>query len=184
MIRMFNKKGDVAFRSVMFAFVKFIIVILVLVTLMTFIWKFVYFEADTTELEAELFVNQLMRSPQGPSYFDPQTERLYPFVVDLSFFREENHLKKAFNFSDDFISAKISLYDSEGRPAIDGEHIEPVFFNKDKYNVWDDIANLNLKGQTGPGDIADFSNKYYVTIRDNDKTYAGFIKISVLMTKS
>lgn len=188
MMKIYNKRGDVAFRSIMFAFVKFVIVILVLFTLIFFIRKFVFFDADTGELESEVFVNSIMRSPHGPSYFDKDTGRVYPFVVDINFFTgNKGNLKKAFNYSEKYIAAKISLNNKNGKSTIEGEEISPVYYNKKKFDVWKEIADMKFGrpgNDKGPGDVKDFKKRYYVNIKTDNERVPGFIDIKVLMLKS
>ncbi|MGM5481868.1 MAG: hypothetical protein ACQESF_00250 [Nanobdellota archaeon] len=185
---MFNKKGDVTFRSIMFVFVKFIIVILVLSTIIGFVNRFVYFDSDTTSLESEIFFQSLMRSPQGPSFYDTEAKRLYPYTVDLDFFTDyKGQLEKVFNYSKDYIAAKITLQGNDGKSVINGQKIEPVYYNKKKYEIWDEIAKMKIKETsrgTGPGDIKNFNKQYYVTIKKGDKIFTGNLNVRILMLKS
>ncbi|MFW5991436.1 MAG: hypothetical protein ACOCQX_04355 [Candidatus Nanoarchaeia archaeon] len=186
MIKAFNKDGQIVFSAVMFAFIKLIIIMFVLFTLIFFIRRFIYFEDDTTELESEIFFNSLLNSRHGPSFVDEETGRVYPGLIELSFFNNPNELEDAFSLEQKFLAAKISLYNSTGGRVVNGKAVHQVYFKKDDYRAWKEISEMSFAiGQdTGPGDIADYTKKQYVNIRAGEKVVPGYIEVKVLMLKS
>lgn len=179
----FNKKGEIAFNTLIFVFYRMVVLLFVTLMLWVFVSYFVKINIDIDKVEAEVFMQGLINSPNGLSYVNPVTNRLYPGVIDFSNYNSgkiQDQLNQAFYFTENnYIAAQIHLLDLNGNPY---SSIEPKYYNeKEKFRMWYGLGNAGFSGQ---GSAKVFEKVYPVIILNNQKKENGLLKIIVAIPNS
>ncbi len=95
---------------------------------------------DTLSIDAPLIVERLLHSPEGISYVDPLTQRVYPSIIDetrLVSLEQRLDSLLFFDAQNDAFSAKIVLNRDE-------EH--PFYYNEAEYLRWQPQAGKPTVG--------------------------------------
>lgn len=155
---------------------------------------------DTAETEAKLFKHYLLYSPNGLSYTDPYTGRLYPGVLSLDNFNTER-LESAASFGkvNNMVAAKVQLlgdceYDEFTLSAKCNRNItDEVYYNEQKYRSWIPLIIWDLSATSSTqdfrfkgiaGTVWYESSRLYVTYIDsNNYQRSGVLLIEVLVPK-
>jgi hypothetical protein len=130
---------------------------------------------DSFEAESEIFIHNILYSPNGISYYDGISGRLYPGTIDLSKLTNSTTalLQKSADFgADRHIGAKIIAYSSEGAPLT--------------YAVYNPLTyqRIEERGISGIGGVDVKEKQIYVLIKDGNSFYPGKISMSVLIERS
>lgn len=112
----FGKKAQ-TFKLMFWIFFEFALILIVLLYIVAIVHSYVLIEFDTGELQRELFVQNLLHSPDGISYTDLTSGKVYPGIINLDDFKNtdamESKLKAAFSYGDrnPVITASMTLKD-------------------------------------------------------------------------
>jgi hypothetical protein len=178
----FNKRGGIAFKTLIFAFYRIIVLLTVTLMLWIFVSYFVKLNVDVDGVEAEIFAQGLINSPNGTSYKDAATNRVYPGVIDFEKYNSgklEEQLMKAFYFEENnYIAAEIHLLDKEKKPY---NNVGKKYYNKEKFNRW---YQMGKTGFTGAGAAKVYEKIYPIQIINQDKMEYGLLKIIIAIPNS
>jgi len=135
---------------------------------------------DTAEIEAKLFKHYILYSPNGLSYTDPNTGRLYPGVVSLDNFNSER-LESAASFGEinNMIAAKITLYGPKGGPPIN-----EVYYNKDRYDAWFPLTYSPKVFKVVGTVHSQFSYAYVAWLDSNGYKREGSLRFEILVPRT
>ena len=136
-------------------------------------------------LEADLFSWNLMTSPTGLSYYNPKTNNLEPFTINLGNFKNktiEKRINETFYYENQnkHIAARITLLDSTGLNSFG-----TIYYNNNPgkaygYSFWEPVAMSHGKN-TPLHFIRSMPVKIYS--EKEDKKYGGNIIIEVLISQ-
>ncbi|NTV24279.1 MAG: hypothetical protein HGA85_07990 [Nanoarchaeota archaeon] len=116
----------------------------------------------------QIIINRIFYSPNSITYTDSATGRSYPNVVDLSRFKDEAVLDKAFfTMQSRVLAASLQLTN------LDTAEVYQAYINQDAYDRW--------KSYTKFEQYENFIDKRYVLIRNGDTLQKGVIKISLVI---
>jgi len=107
-----------AFKLFLWVLFEFFLVILVSIYIVIIVNSYVDIEFDIGELERELFIQNLINSPEGISYVDVVSGRVYPGIINIEEFSNtkviEAKLDNAFNYGDrtPVIAVSMTLMDA------------------------------------------------------------------------
>ena len=121
-------------------------------------------ELDVSGAESELFVQRLLYSPHGLSFYDPYSSRLYPGIIDMNnldlidnslFYGENKH-----------IGAKLTFTDLNNNNLAE--------------KIYNDIVYRRII-QEGKGGVDVFRKSFYVFMRNESKQIPGNINIEIVL---
>jgi len=162
-----NKKAQLSYYVSMLI-VKMILLAMVITFICLVIFILVAGDIGTENIRAEIFLERALSSPACFAYFDEELGKSFPNIINYSKF-DRDVLIDCMDYGDNgvFISAEFVLYKIGTE-----KEIKTVYFNKDSFDTWLPFAfdkkYLNFNGQR------------YVIIRDEEETYSGKIKYSVV----
>jgi len=115
-------------------------------------------ELDTADIEAGLFKNYLLYSPNGLSYRDAYTNRIYTGILDVKNFNSER-LESAADFGtqNNMVAANITLFDMQNNI------VAKTYYNKQKYLDW---LPLSYSTFFGRGTVLKADNRTFVIYLD------------------
>jgi len=173
-----NKKGAV-FNTLMWFFKIFFLVV-VLFTLIFLVRSFIITELDIFNAEADIFIQRLLLTRNGFSYYDEDLDRVYPGIVDLEKFSSVD-IDKLLNNSIYYgpenkrIAAGITLRDENDNT------IKSIYYNPEYYLWWKEM--LEARWIKGPGGVSAKTKKIPVWIL-GDGFNNGFLEIEVIIPNS
>jgi hypothetical protein len=130
--------------------------------------SFIVNNLDTTTVENELLVQRFLYSPDGFTYIDSDTLRVYPGYIDMKKFNS-TYAEQALKFSDTFFSAKFTL-------TFDDGHVNETYYDKISYDKYKQYVGI-----TG---MVDGYTKYYpVKVYDNGVFSDAILKIDAVMAR-
>lgn len=132
---------------------------------------------DTAEIEAGLFKNYLLYSPEGLSYRNPSDGRLYPGIIDVKNLNTER-LESAADFGtpNDMAAALITLYNSSN------DYVSSAYYNRQRYDDW---KPLTYKTFLGAGAVLMAINETYVIFVDeNGNKMPGTLRTIVMVPRT
>lgn len=178
-----GKRAGITFSTLIFAFYRMMILFMVALALVLFVRQFVKASIDISDVESELFAQGLMKSPDGLSYVDPVTGRVYPGVIDYDTFTDipklEEKLNNVFYYEKNmFIAADVELLSQDGKQF---KSAAPAYYNKDMYQVWYPLAKT---GFIGAGGAELYKKIYPVLIREQSGYTEGLVRITIVMPRS
>lgn len=175
-----DKKGITTFEMLIWI-PRIIFIVVIMFAIMVLIRSYVTTTIDTSEVEANIFINRLIYSRNGISYFDLEINRVYPGVVDLSKFnsqQKEQFLEKTiyYGIKNMEIGAKLVLKD------IDKNSEFSAFYNEDFFKEQKKLVDAGFT--QGPGGVKGFVKKYNVLIREGSALSKGTLTIDVIIPNS
>lgn len=170
------KKAQISFKSVYWAAWVFVFLGVALFTMWTLVNLYESYTINTSILESEEFFNNLIYSSNSISYFDPETGRPVPGVVDLANFNE-NRVDAAYSFGEksSMMAALVQLH--ELKPPIAAAPF--VFYNKELYDRLSPLVNI-----PGAGGADEFDKSMYVLYFNGTGFVPGVLKVSMLIPRS
>ncbi|MFW6220275.1 MAG: hypothetical protein ACOC3X_01240 [Nanoarchaeota archaeon] len=194
-----KKRAETTFKTIMFVFVRLFMLSFLFIAFVVVVNKYIFFDIDTIELEANNLIYLTFLNLDGPSYFDNSINRNYPFTINASFFiiNNENILDELFDLGNDnnlkMATMKISLLNkNKKRYQFNNEQLSnSIYLNKNLFDTYLPIANMNFMQSKrnknedfGPGSIFKKNKIYYVNIYEDGNINQGFINITVLIPRS
>lgn len=165
-------KAQVSF-TILQTIPRLIFLIIVLFSVIYLVRGYVADNLNVQKVQAEVFVNRIIYSPNGISYYDKELETTTPSLIDPKLLTNAN-LENLMNYKDDtFIAGKVILFD------IQDKQIASAIYNEKAYNRW-----TPLIGQEGIGGVTQFKKSVLVTFINEGKIRQGMLKFEVLMPGS
>lgn len=164
-----NKKAQVSF-TILQTIPRLIFLIVVLFSVIFLVRSYVIDNLNVQDVQAEVFINRIIYSENGISYYDEEIKTITPGVINPGLITNEN-LDKLMDYKDDsFIAGKVILLD------IKNNKIASAVYNEKTYNRWTpQIVPV------GMGGINEFKKTIAVTFIDEDKIRQGILKFEVLL---
>ena len=175
---MTNKKANTTFE-VVFWIPRIIFLVVLMFAIMILIRSFVTTIVESSELEANLFANRVLYSPNGISYADSDTHRIYPGIIDSAQLKSKidgKLLDKSINYGKKNleIGAKFSL-------SYAGDKVD-FFYNEDFFKEQFKIADSGFT--KGPGGAKAYTKKYNVRVLKDNGIYNGLITMNIVIPNS
>lgn len=186
-----HKKGEVTFKMTLMVAIYLIVIMFVLFTTIFFVKKYVFFDEDITEVEANVVLNALLSSDIG--LFSKKGGVTDFNTLNASFFSSdgEESLSKLFNFSDQqpYVALKMTLYEKDGKTLYkdkSGKTVSSVYLNKRQYDAWKDIALMNGAARLvqSAGSAYLLNKKFIYTVDNGNLQEMGVVEIDVVMPRS
>lgn len=167
-----SKKGAVA-EDVLQYIPRILFLAIAIFSIVFLVRSYIVNSLDVKDVQAEVFMNRILYSPDGISYFDSDLQRIIPGTIDVTKFTDDT-LNKLMDYKDDsFIAAKLELSDAANKK------IAMASYNGKTFERW-----LPLRGETGPGGVKSTIRTYYVNYVQNKMTNQGILKIEMLQQGS
>ncbi len=178
-----DKKAGITFSTLLFSFFRLFILFLVAFSLVLFAHFFVKTKIDISDAESGIFAQSIINSPNGISYKDPVTKRVYPGIVDYTTFSNKAGLEAQLNNAlylekNSIIAGAIELLTVDMKPY---RSLSPIYYNKDYYDVW---YTMGKTGYMGLGSAKIREKLYPVLIRDSGELKQGILKITIAIPNS
>ena len=131
-------------------------------------------EIDVFDANSEIFFQRIVYGNDGFSYIDNNINRLYPAIIDIERFKNQN-MEKAFYYGDENreVGARIILRDFEGTIQ------ESIKYNQEFYDEKDVLVRADWT--EGKGTVRSTTKKVYVLIRDGNEIKEGTLEVKIIM---
>ena len=160
-----SKKAEIS-SEVVLIIPKIIFIIAVIFSFVILVKILIVSNINVKGIESQILVNRILFSKDSISYFDADTERLYPGIIDLKFFET---LSKAnpnvldistINYYKDnpIIAAKLTLKIRDKSDIV-------AYYNKEMFDRWEPRVLPEIKG--GGGSVKAFKEKKYILVKDD-----------------
>ncbi|MFH1506290.1 MAG: hypothetical protein ABIE94_04885 [archaeon] len=170
-----NKKAFSA-KYMLLWIMRFIILAIVVFVIIMLFRMLIVNDMRVLELKREVLYSRIIYSPNALTYVDRETGRAYPGIIDLDKFTTTNmHSSMDYSY-DQYISAKISLLDTNGDAVK-----SPIYFNKVWYDRWLPLSNWRFLG-LGSTDRMDY--KLPVTYEDKGEFKQAVLHIDIIQPES
>ncbi len=169
-----DKKAQESF-SILLIIPRMIFLIIVMFSIYFLIRAYVVSKLDVQDVQVDVFINKVLYSPNGISYYDRDLKRSIPGLINPSSITDDNLNKLADYDDSSFISAKIQLIDN------DSKEITSALYNGETYSRWLPVATT---GVPGPGGYKQTIKSVYVNFLDQNKIREGTLKFDVLIPGS
>lgn len=160
---------------------RIIFLVIIMFAIMILIRSYITTTIDISELEANVFINRILYSPTGISYFDSNIDRTYPGIIEFDKFKSqitEKFLEKSVYYGkkNTEVGAKFILKDLSEDKEI------TVFYNEDFFKEQKKLVDAGFT--QGPGGARDYTKKYDVLILKNNVLHKGILTIEVTIPNS
>jgi hypothetical protein len=181
-----DRKAELAFKQVMFMFVRVFILIILFLSIVYVTKKYIIVTDDIEDTEADILLRSLMTNKNSVIYYDEGIGRVYPYIIDAEKFTgdADTELENVFNFGKGqrVMAARLTLFDSNGDKYLyKNMALEPVYINKQYFSTWLAMARTRFPG---PGGVFEKTKSYYVNVMDSGELKPGIIEISVVLPNS
>ena len=164
-----NKKAQVSF-TILQTIPRLIFLIVVLFSVIFLVRGYVVDNLNVQDTQAEVFINRIIYSENGISYYDEELKMTTPGIINPKLITNQN-LDNLMDYKDDsFIAGRVILLD------IKNIEIASAIYNEKTYNRW-----TPLIGQKGIGGVTEFKRSIAVTFIDGVKIRQGILKFEVLL---
>ena len=176
-----NKQAIITFEMLMWI-PRIIFLVFVMFAVIILIRSFIVEKVDVAELEANIFANRLLYSPNSISFTDHDTGRVYPGIIDSNKFKAgiaEQQLAKSIYYgnSNRVVGAKIALKN------MDNSEENVVFYNKEFYDEKKILVDSRLT--EGPGGARSYMKKLNVLNLDQEGSlHKAVMNIDIIMSNS
>ncbi|MFW6311982.1 MAG: hypothetical protein ACOC1K_07085 [Nanoarchaeota archaeon] len=154
---------------------KLIFLVIVVFSCIFLIRMYMDTDLEVNETEFNVMIYRLLYSKNGISFYNDVTSEVEALVIDMSKFEELNN-SIFYGEENSHIAANIVVKDSDNKVLLDW------IYNKDKWKIWEIIANLKWPG---PGGMYDSGiRKYPVDIMiDENSIKKGIVEIRLIMPR-
>ncbi len=174
-----GKKGDVAGFSWLFLFWRFIITCFVAVAMVALVKMYIVAEINIQEIHAQLFINNIMNTKEGLSYYNPINDRVYPGTIAIDNFNDDLAVALDSNMDyheQDIIAAELTLF------TLDGKNLGTVVYNKEWYERWRVLADTSWSGKGGIK--AFLENRTVLLIYPDRHNEPGILQFNIMIPNS
>lgn len=176
---MIKSKKSVISGEMIMAIPQIIFLIAVLFAFVILIKVYIITYIDVRQVDANIFINRVLLSHGGISYYDQDLDRLYPGIIHLERFlgltlSNPNNLdEEIISYGDDnpILAAEMTLKRKGYADVV-------AYYNKEKYDVWIQKALPNVKG--GPGSVKTFEKHRYVLVKDGNSLLPGILEFFIV----
>ncbi len=174
-----NKKSTTTFEVIMWI-PRILFLVVLMFAIMLLIRSFVNTTIDSSELQANIFANRILYSPNAVSYFDPDTQRVYPGIVDADKINaaiNDKSLEKSIYYGKKNleIGAKFSVNDMK-------ENKIDFFYNEDFFKEQEKIAGSGFT--EGPGGARLYVKNYNVIVQKGSVLTNGVLTMKIVIPNS
>jgi len=176
-----NKKGDINFSVV-----NWIMAIIFTICVGVFVYYMVeghlIKEVNVQDAEMEIFIQRLLYSRNGISYYDTQLNRLYPGIIAIENFNQDyadKNLEPAIFYGTEnrLIGAKMELLEKDGRKI---ENLV-VKYNAEFYDEKEVLYRAGKGTTIGKGAVTGKELKVPVLITEKGTTRVGYLTMTIVM---
>ncbi len=162
-----NKKAqlDTIFN---WAFIRIFILVIILGTLFIILTSHFNTGLNSYEVENLILIKRLTYSPNLLAYQDPDTNRVYPGIIDIEKFSTEN-------LEENLVNKNKRLAVNMELTNLETNEMKRAYVNEQRARAWDDYVTI------GGFDLSYL--KRYVKIYDNDEFHPGILKVKVITKK-
>ncbi|MBW2981375.1 hypothetical protein KY343_00715 [Candidatus Woesearchaeota archaeon] len=157
------KKGLLSFNMMMWI-PRIIFMVIVVFSIVLLVATYFKLEMAVSEAENELFIQRLLYSPHGISFYDPYSNRIYPGIIDLDNLDLLN--KSIFYGEQKHIGAKLSINDLNNSLLAE--------------RVYNDIVYRRI-AQEGKGGVDVLRKSLYVIVRNESRQIPGTLAMEVVL---
>ncbi|MBI2576923.1 hypothetical protein HYV84_06925 [Candidatus Woesearchaeota archaeon] len=162
-------KGE-GFNMFNYAIPRIIFIVIFFSTIYLFTSSQLKAAINTRALQEEIFLQRLLYSPEGISYTDPVTGRLYPGTVDMDKLKkDESLLDSAFSADTKRFAARIQITSLETKDTWE------LFINKEGYGRWAPLTKFPRYDKS--------ILKNYVLLREGDRISKGMLRTDVVIDR-
>ena len=158
-----NKKALMQF-NVMMWIPRLVFMVVVISSILLLVGLYFKMELTVSRAESELFMQRLLYSPHGLSFYDPYSNRIYPGIIDVNNLDLIN--KSLFYGENKHIGAKLTLTDMNNNVLA-----ERTYY----YLVYRRIA------QEGKGGVDVFRKALNVVIKNESKQIPGILRTEIVI---
>ncbi|HLC61469.1 MAG TPA: hypothetical protein VJI52_00445 [Candidatus Nanoarchaeia archaeon] len=174
-----NKKSTTTFEVIMWI-PRILFLVVLMFAIMLLIRSFVNTTIDSSELQANVFANRVLYSTNAISYVDPDTQRVYPGIVDLDKLKSaisDKSLEKSISYGKKNleIGAKFSVNDMK-------ENKIDFFYNEDFFREQEKIAGSGFT--EGPGGAKLYVKNYNIIVQKGSVLTNGVLTMSIVIPNS
>lgn len=120
---------------------------------------------DVTEIEASILFQRFLYSPDGFSYIDEETLRVYPGEIDITKFND-SILFDSMTLDDNFLGTKFILEYNDQK--------KETYLNEDIYFKYRQYSGFGSS-------IENYQKNYVVKVHDENTIYDGLLKIDMVL---
>jgi len=158
-----NKKA-IAFDFVAWIF-RLIFMIIVVMVVVFLVSAYTDYSVDVFDIESDLYLQRILYSREGVSYYDKDINRLYPGIIEKDKFTQDILGGKLESITDygefeAYYGAKLVLFHSD-----QNKPVGTIYVNETSYNNLIKVAQLNLRG---PGGAQVREKHIFVMIKEGD----------------
>ena len=169
-IRKISKKAQVS-SLMTITIPRLLFLVIVLFSVVFLIRQFVVSNLNVQDVQAEVFIDRVLYSPNGILYFDSGPQRAVPGLIDQSRLKTEV-LDSLMDYkNNNFIAANITLFDTKNNI------VSSAAYNKESYLNWNPIALSRLQGSGG---VKRTTKTILVNYMDSG-LHQGYLRFEVLM---
>lgn len=166
-----DKRAQVSFHLLQ-TIPRFIFLILVLFSVVFLVRSYVADNLNVQDVQAEVFSDRILYSPNGILYFDSDLKRAVPGIIDPSKLNDKQ-LDNLMDYKDGgFIAANISLVDFNGNFVSSGS------YNHQTYSRWNPVALAKIPGSGG---VKRFMKSIFVNYYEKNTMKQGLLNFEVLL---
>ena len=177
-IKINNKRSEVSGEMIMMI-PQLIFLIAVLFAFVILVKTLIVTHVDVRGIDASIFAERLLFSPNGISYFDGSIERVYPGIIDLEEFRQINddpdfkldRILVNYGSDNPIMAAKLTLAQAGGGSIV-------KYYNKIWYDRWKQKVLPSVR--EGPASIGSFDKRRNVLIKEGDTLSPGTLSFRIL----
>lgn len=119
------------------------------------------------DVRKQIIQNRIFYSPNSITYFDLESGRIYPHIIDMERFNNLQLDQAFWTKENKLLTGKIDLTN------VDLNKTETAYINEDQYERW--------KHYTKFDQYDNFIEKKLVLIREDGKLYQGVIKLNFVI---
>lgn len=165
-----NKKSQIS-TLMTITIPRLLFLVIVLFSIVFLIRQFVVNNLNVQDVQAEVFADRILYSPNGILYYDSSLQRTIPGIIDPLKLKPDI-LDSLMDYkSKNFIAANITLFDTKNNV------VSSAAYNKESYLNWKPIAQSLLKGAGG---VKKTAKTVFVNYIDT-KLHQGYLKFEVLI---
>ena len=162
---MLNKKGIAAFSTAIWM-LRLLFVAVVFFSIYFFTNIYSRIDVNEFNVEPDIFVQNMLYSPHGISYYDPISNRIYPGIIDLS----NADVIDKINYSK-HTGADIKIKD------FDGNILFEKTINRKTYM-------RRVEGLPGAGGFDSRKKEIYVLVKDKGKLIPAKMEVEIVVQRN
>ena len=177
-----NKRGGTISDHLILWIPKFIYITIAFLSVVFLVRLLIFNNIDVSSTEARVLANRIFYSPNIISYFDSDTDRTFPGIIDLEKYiklqvapNEMDRKTLTYGSDNGIIAAKITLKNIETNSEYN------IFYNNENYDFWEPRILSTVVG--GSGSVKSIIEQRYVLIKVGDQLQKGILKIHVIVRK-